>query len=235
MLRAMAADAGVSYVETLTGFKWIARAAQGRSERLLFGYEEALGYAVCDEVRDKDGISAAALLVQLVAELRAGGSSLSERLDDLARHHDVYATGQLTVRFPSAEAAAGPAAATRRLREHLPSDLAGRPVTSVTDYLATPARGPAAESGVAGDCIPASAGMTMGGTSHAAQPATDMLVFGLGGGDRVIVRPSGTEPKLKIYLETTEEVRGGDLATARRHAHDRLGRIAEAVRPLVTA
>ena len=77
--------------------------------------------------------------------------------------------------------------------------------------------------------------MTMGGTSHAAQPATDMLVFGLGGGDRVIVRPSGTEPKLKIYIETTEEVRGGDLATARRHAHDRLGRIAEAVRPLVTA
>ena len=235
MLRAMAADAGVSYAETLTGFKWIARAAQGRPERLLFGYEEALGYAVCDEVRDKDGISAAALLVQLVAELRAGGSSLSARLDDLARHHDVYATGQLTVRFPSAEAAAGPAAATRRLREHLPSDLAGRPVTSVTDYLATPARGPAAESGVAGDCIPASAGMTMGGTSHAAQPATDMLVFGLGGGDRVIVRPSGTEPKLKIYIETTEEVRGGDLATARRHAHDRLGRIAEAVRPLVTA
>ena len=236
MLQAMAADAGVSYAETLTGFKWIARAAQGRSERLLFGYEEALGYAVCDAVRDKDGISAAALLVQLVAELRVGGSSLRERLDDLARRYGVYATGQLTVRFPSADAAAaGPAAATGRLRQHLPSDLAGRPVTSVTDYLATPARGPAARSAVAGEWIPASAGMTVGGTSHATQPATDMLVFGLGGGDRVIVRPSGTEPKLKIYIETTEDVRGGDLGAARRRAHDRLGRISAAVRPLVTA
>ncbi len=235
MLRAMAADAGVAYAETLTGFKWIARAAHGRAERLLFGYEEALGYAACDEVRDKDGISAAALLVQLVAELRAGGSSLSERLDDLARQYGVYATGQLTVRFPSADAAVGPAAATGRLRQHLPSDLAGRPVTSVTDYLATPARGPAARSGVAGEWIPASAGMTVGGTPDATQPATDMLVFGLGSGDRVIVRPSGTEPKLKAYIETVERVGGGDLATARRRAHDRLGRIAEAVRPLVTA
>ena len=243
MLRAMAADAGVAYAETLTGFKWIARAGQGRAERLLFGYEEALGYAACDEVRDKDGISAAALAVQLAAALRAGGSSLAERLDALARHHGVYATGQLTVRFPAGEAAAGPAAATERLRAHLPAAIAGQPVTSVTDYLAAPARGPAAESGVAGEWIPApdrvrdrlSAGMTMGGTLRATQPlpATDMLVFGLGGDDRVIVRPSGTEPKLKIYIETTEEVRGGDLGAARRRAHDRLDRISEAMRPLV--
>ena len=235
MLRAMAADAGVAYAETLTGFKWIARAAQGRAERLLFGYEEALGYAACDEVRDKDGISAAALAVQLAAALRAGGSSLAERLDALARHHGVYATGQLTVRFPAGEAAAGPAAATERLRAHLPAAIAGQPVTSVTDYLVAPARGPPAESGVAGESIPASAGMTVGGTLHAPQPlpATDMLVFGLGGDDRVIVRPSGTEPKLKIYIETTEEVRGGDLGAARRRAQDRLGRISEAMRPLV--
>ena len=256
MLRAMAADAGVAYAETLTGFKWIARAAQGRAERLLFGYEEALGYAACDEVRDKDGISAAALAVQLATALRAGGSSLAERLDDLARHHGVYATGQLTVRFAAAEAAAGPAAATDRLRADLPAEIAREPVTSVTDYLAAPARGPAAESGVAGEWIPASAGMTKrragmterragmtkrragmtkSGPPHAPQPlpATDMLVFGLGGDDRVIVRPSGTEPKLKVYIETTEEVRGGDLGAARRRAQDRLGRISEAMRTLV--
>ena len=203
LLRAIAAEAGVACVETLTGFKWIARAADGRPERLLFGYEEALGYAVCDAVRDKDGISAAALAVQLAGELQAEGSSLLERLDDLHRRHGVHATGQVTLRIPPAEAVA----ATRRLGVHPPAEIAGHPVVEVVDY-SEPA-GPL--------------------------PPTDMLAFGLAGGDRVIVRPSGTEPKLKIYIETVQGVSGGDLAAARRHAQDRLGRIAEAVRPLVTA
>ena len=203
LLGSMAADAGVAHAETLTGFKWIARAADGRPERLLFGYEEALGYAVCDAVRDKDGISAAALAVQLAGELQAEGSSLLERLDDLHRRHGVHATGQVTLRIPPAEAVA----ATRRLGVHPPAEIAGHPVVEVVDY-SEPA-GPL--------------------------PPTDMLAFGLAGGDRVIVRPSGTEPKLKIYIETVQGVSGGDLAAARRHAQDRLGRIAEAVRPLVTA
>ena len=207
MLRAMAAEAGVGYAETLTGFKWIARAADGRPERLLFGYEEALGYAVCDAVRDKDGISAAGLAVHMAAELLAAGSSLLERLDELHRRHGVHATGQVTVRFPSTEAAAGPAAGTNRLREDPPKEIAGLTVLSTVDYRAGSGK----------------------------LPATDMLAFGLGGGDRVIVRPSGTEPKLKVYIETVEAVRGGDLSAARRDAHDRLGRIAEAVRTLVTA
>ena len=85
LLGALAAEAGAACVETLPGFKWIARAADGRPERLLFGYEEALGYAVSDAVRDKDGISAAALAVQLAGELRAAGSSLLERLAELHR------------------------------------------------------------------------------------------------------------------------------------------------------
>ena len=207
MLQAMAADAGVSYAETLTGFKWIARAADGRSERLLFGYEEALGYAVCDAVRDKDGISAAALAVLLAGELHAEGSSLIGRLDELHCRHGVHATGQVTVRFPPTEAAAGPSAATGRLRAHPPGEIAGLAVLSVTDYQDR-------------------SGML---------PATDMLAFELEGGDRVIARPSGTEPKLKAYIETVEAVHAGDLGAARRRAHDRLGRISEAVRPLVTA
>ena len=207
MLQAMAADAGVSYAETLTGFKWIARAADGRSERLLFGYEEALGYAVCDAVRDKDGISAAALAVLLAGELHVEGSSLIGRLDELHCRHGVHATGQVTVRFPPTEAAAGPSAATGRLRAHPPGEIAGLAVLSVTDYQDR-------------------SGML---------PATDMLAFELEGGDRVIARPSGTEPKLKAYIETVEAVHAGDLGAARRRAHDRLGRISEAVRPLVTA
>jgi len=206
LLRAIAAEAGAACGETLTGFKWIGRAADGRPERLLFGYEEALGYAVSDAVRDKDGISAAALAVQLATELRAAGSSLLERLDDLHRRHGVHATGQVTLRFPPAEAAAGPAAATSRLRANPPAEIAGHPVAEVVDY-----------SGPAGPL-----------------PPTDMLAFRLAGGDRVIVRPSGTEPKLQIYVETVQGVSRDDLAAARRHAQERLGRIAEAVRPLVT-
>ncbi|MDE0653080.1 MAG: phospho-sugar mutase [bacterium] len=202
LLGSMAAEAGVAHAETLTGFKWIARAADGRPERLLLGYEEALGYAVCDTVRDKDGISAAALAVQLAGELQAAGSSLPERLDDLHRRHGVHVTGQVTLRIPPAEAAV----ATGRLRANPPAELAGHPVSDVLDY-----------SGPAGPL-----------------PPTDMLAFRLAGGDRVIVRPSGTEPKLKVYIETIEGAPGGDLAAARRQAQDRLGRIAEAVRPLVT-
>ena len=203
LLGSMAADAGVAHAETLTGFKWIARAADGRPERLLFGYEEALGYAVCDSVRDKDGISAAAVAVQLAGELRAEGSTLLERLDDLHRRHGVHATGQVTLRIPPGEAAA----VTGRLRAHPPAEIAGLPVAELVDY-AEPA-GPL--------------------------PPTDMLAFGLARGDRVIVRPSGTEPKLKVYIETVQGVLGGDLAAARRQAENRLDRIAGAVRPLVTA
>ena len=215
MLRAMASAAGVAYAETLTGFKWIARAADGRPERLLFGYEEALGYAVCDAVRDKDGISAAALAVQLAGELRAAGSSLLERLDELHRRHGVHATGQVTVRFPPAEAAAGPAAATGRLRAHPPAEIAGQRVLSVTDYAARP-------SGTGSEPEP-----------DGQLPPTDMLAFALEGSDRVIVRPSGTEPKLKVYIETVEPVRDGDLAAARAVADRRLRTISEAMQQLM--
>ena len=207
LLGAIAAEAGVACVETLTGFKWIARAADGRPESLLFGYEEALGYAVSDAVRDKDGISAAALAVQLAADLRAADSSLPERLDELHRRHGVHATGQVTLRFPPAEAAAGPAAATSRLRADPPAEIAGHPVTAVTDY-----------SEVGGPL-----------------PPTDMLAFSLGGADRVIVRPSGTEPKLKVYIETVEQLVTGDLEAASQRARARLGQIAEAMQLLVAS
>ncbi|MCY3952016.1 MAG: phospho-sugar mutase [bacterium] len=244
LLESMAADAGVAHAETLTGFKWIARAADGRPERLLFGYEEALGYAVCDAVRDKDGISAAALAVQLAGELRAAGSSLLERLDDLHRRHGVHATGQVTVRFPPAQAAAGPAEITARLREEPPAEIAGRLVASLIDYMApsvTAASEPPAASGRRDEWIPASAGMTNEQTSNEqtsgpsrALPPTDMLAFGLTGGDRVIVRPSGTEPKLKVYIETVEAATGDDLAAARRRAESRRDLLAEGVRALIS-
>ena len=159
MLRAMAERNGVGYAETLTGFKWISRAAPD----LVFGYEEALGYAVAPElVRDKDGISAALLVAELVAALKTQGSSLLQRLDELAQEYGRYATDQASVRVDDLSVIADTMA---RLRANPPTTLLGEAVT-VTDLL----------------------------------PDADVVRLAWTGG-RVVVRPSGTEPKLKVYLE----------------------------------
>jgi phosphomannomutase len=162
MLRALTAARGASYAETLTGFKWISRAAPD----LCYGYEEALGYAVAPGiVRDKDGISAALLVAELAATLKADGSSLTARLDALAAEFGRYATDQVSVRVEDLTVIAD---TMRRLRADPPATLLGRDVT-VADLL----------------------------------PDADVLRFTFAGG-RVVVRPSGTEPKLKAYLEVVE-------------------------------
>ena len=98
LLGRMAAAAGAGFAETLTGFKWIMRAADAEpGRRFRFGYEEALGYAVTDLVRDKDGMSAAVALADAAAEARHEGGSLATRLDDLARRFGLFATGQFSV------------------------------------------------------------------------------------------------------------------------------------------
>jgi phosphomannomutase len=182
MLRAVAARYGVPYAETLTGFKWIARAA----DDLVYGYEEALGYAVAPSlVRDKDGISAGLLMAELAASLRARGSSLLERLDALAAEHGVYATAPLTVRVTDPRVIAD---AMARLRADAPASLLGRPVPL-------------------------------------AEPAPDVVVL-RGEGVRAVVRPSGTEPKLKAYLEAVVPVTGPDgVPAARAEASDLLERL----------
>lgn len=161
MLQSMASRHGVGYAETLTGFKWISRAAQD----LVFGYEEALGYAVApDLVRDKDGVSAALLVTELAASLKASGSSLALRLEDLAAEYGRHATDQLSIRVDDVSIIAK---AMARLRTCPPAAFLGVPVT-MTDLLP--------EAGV------------------------DVVRLTFAGG-RVVVRPSGTEPKLKAYLE----------------------------------
>ena len=105
MLSALAKWAGVSYVETLTGFKWIARAARLRPHhRLLFGYEEALGYAVSDAVADKDGLSAAVVVADMAARAKHEGRSLLDRLDELAAMLGVHATAQWSLRLTGSDA-----------------------------------------------------------------------------------------------------------------------------------
>lgn len=170
LLHALAAAHGVPFAETPTGFKWIIRAGQP-GQPLVFGYEEALGYAVApDVVRDKDGISAALAVALLAAELAASGRTLLDRLDELAREHGLFATGQLSVRVEDLSLISG---AMARLRAHPPATLLGRPVTA-TDL------------------------------AHEDPPVDAVRL--LGDGVRVVVRPSGTEPKLKAYLETVVPV-----------------------------
>ena len=171
LLGKMAAAAGQRHEETLTGFKWIARA-----EGLAFGYEEALGYC-CDpeHVRDKDGVSALVLVCELAARARADGRTLVDILDDIAREHGLHATDQLSVRF---EDLADIPATMDRLRSAPPTTLGGLDVERVEDLS----------------------------EGSAQLPPTDGLRYSLAEGARVIVRPSGTEPKVKCYLEVVVPV-----------------------------
>jgi phosphomannomutase len=162
---------------TLTGFKWLTKV-----DALGYAYEEALGYCVApDLVLDKDGISAALLVCHLAAAARARGASLADRLDELARAHGLYATGQLSVRVDDVTEIAD---AMARLRAEPPRRLGGLDVEQVED-LAT------------------------GSVETTGLPPTDGLRLTLAEHGRVVVRPSGTEPKLKAYLEVVIGVGDG--------------------------
>ena len=178
---------GARHVETLTGFKWLSRVPD-----LVYAYEEALGYCVApDVVRDKDGISAALLVAELAAGLKAKGRGLADALDDLALRHGVHATDQFSVRVADI---AQTTAMVDRLRKDPPATLGGQEVTSVDDL----------SLGVDG------------------LPPTEGLRYRTAAGGRVIVRPSGTEPKLKCYLEVVVTTEGG-LPRAKATAKKLLG------------
>lgn len=186
---AIARAAGVKHLETLTGFKWIARV-----DNLTFGYEEALGYCVDHaQVRDKDGISAALVMAAYAQELKDAGSSLPELLDQISAEHGVYATDQLSVRVDDLPQIP---AMMKRLRATPPAQLSGSPVTSVEDLTE--------------------------GTETL--PPTDGMRYYTEDNSRVIVRPSGTEPKLKCYIEVVVPVTG-DVAEARSTAALKLASI----------
>ncbi len=193
LLARIAASAQVPYEETLTGFKWLARAPG-----LRFAYEEALGYCVDPAgVRDKDGITAALLIAELAAELKQHGRTLTDLLDDIALEYGLHATDQLSVRVEDLSLIAE---AMGRLRAQPPRRLAGLPVTAAEDLRE--------------------------GTETL--PPTDGLRYRLGDGEaRVVVRPSGTEPKLKCYLEAVVPVAAAPaLPEARTRAREILDALA---------
>jgi phosphomannomutase len=182
LVAALARARGARVERTLTGFKWLWTAAlaleRAGAGRFACGSEEALGYSVTPAVRDKDGLSAAVLLALEASRCRERGQTLLDRFHELCREHGLWVSAQRTV--PLAESA-GVAGALDRLAAAPPKTLGGLAVASVVDYREHASERPA----------------WLG--------ATPMVELTLTSG-RVLVRPSGTEPKLKVYVDLSAAV-----------------------------
>jgi phosphomannomutase len=197
MLESIAAAHGARCERVLTGFKWVwtaALALEAQSYRYCFGYEEALGYSFGRAVRDKDGISAALAFAELAAEARAAGLSVLDKLHALYRQHGLWVSVQHNVVLKGSAGAARILRAMQRAVGAPPSSLAGQQVTAVRDW-----RVPAAGA-------PSWRGPTL------------LVELSLAGGGRVSLRPSGTEPKLKIYVDLRAESPDSGSLSAREEA-----------------
>lgn len=186
----VAAARGARFETTLTGFKWIMNAAldieaAGRAA-LAFGFEEALGHAVGGLAYDKDGLSAALFMADLASECRKRGETVLDRLEALYRRFGMWVSVQRSIRRPGSAGASEITAAIRGLSAEPPDRLGGVAVVGMTDYREGAGRRP----------------RWLG--------ATSLIELRLQDETRVLVRPSGTEPKLKMYVDSTRPVAGFD-------------------------
>jgi len=192
MLGVIASDLGVRYAETLTGFKWIAnRAMQIEAEtgaRFVAGYEEALGYTMGTIVRDKDGVSAAAVFAELVAWYRAQGKTVLEQLEWLYRKYGLFLSKQASLWHRGAGGAERIEGIMAGLRANPPEQIGNLRVEAVRDYRTGLRR------------------LAHGAVTRIDMPSSNVLAFDLEGGNRAVARPSGTEPKIKFYFDVREPV-----------------------------
>ena len=200
---AVAESYGVEMRNVLTGFKWIGDQiagleAAGEVDRFIFGFEESYGYLAGPYVRDKDAIIGSMLICEMAAYYRSIGSSIKERLEEIYAKFGRYLNKVDSFEFPGLSGMDKMAGIMASLRENPPAELGGYKVVKVTDYKKTE------ETGL---------------------PAANVLVYGLEGGATAIVRPSGTEPKIKTYFTTL----GKDLAEA--EAQKKV--LAEAFKPIL--
>lgn len=206
LLQKQAAAAGVAYAQTLTGFKWIANAAMNHDGRFLFGFEEAIGYSVGEVVRDKDGVSAALVLCDVLARAKANGRSGWDLLADIYAQHGVHRSVQHSIRMPGAAGAAQIAGIMHGLRAKPPKAIAGQAVSAVLDFA----------------------------TDDTGLPPTNLLRFTCADGARVLARPSGTEPKIKFYFEVVGPL-GASLEDGESAADARLTRLCDDFMHMVRA
>jgi phosphomannomutase len=210
LLRYLAASYGADYRETLTGFKWIGNAAIDWKAQtggfFVMGYEEALGYSVGELVRDKDGVSAALLVAELAAWNKARGKTLLGHLDEVYRKVGLFVTEQVSLTRPGADGLASIRAAMVAFRGAPPAAIAGQAISEIVDLS-----------------------LGKGGL-----PRSDVLVYKTASGQRVIMRPSGTEPKLKSYYEVRVEVGAGEsLASAYERGRAELSALRDAHQALL--
>ena len=177
MVDALAAEYGFELRRCLTGFKYIGDiitelSDAGQVDRFIFGFEESYGYLSGDHVRDKDAVNASLLICQMAQDYKLRGMNLAQAMRALYEKHGWWLNRTVSVSFPGAAGAETMRGIMAKLREQAPSELAGRAVAAVVDY----------EGGVNG------------------LPSANVVEFDVEGGNKVIVRPSGTEPKIKLYV-----------------------------------
>ena len=199
---AVAANYGVELRSVLTGFKWIGDQiagleAAGEVDRFIFGFEESYGYLAGPYVRDKDAVIGSMLICEMAAYYRSIGSSIKQRLEEIYAKYGRYLNKVDSFEFPGLSGMDKMAGIMNQLRENPPAEIGGYTVVKVTDYKK-----------------PEETGL----------PAANVLIYGLEGGATVVVRPSGTEPKIKTYFTTL----GKDLA----EAEAQKVKLADALKPL---
>lgn len=177
MVDALAQEYGFELRRCLTGFKYIGDIITGLSDagevdRYIFGFEESYGYLAGDHVRDKDAVSTSLLICQMAQYYKLQGKNLVQAMRELYEKHGFYHNRTISLSYPGAEGAAKMAGIMASLRAEAPSQIAGMKVEATLDY-ATRVHG---------------------------LPAADVIEFDLEGGNKAIVRPSGTEPKIKLYI-----------------------------------
>lgn len=177
MVDALAAEYGFELRRCLTGFKYIGDiitelSDAGQVDRFIFGFEESYGYLSGDHVRDKDAVNASLLICQMAQDYKLRGMNLAQAMRALYEKHGWWLNRTASVSFPGAAGAETMRGIMAKLREQAPSELADRAVEAVVDY----------EGGVNG------------------LPSANVVEFDVEGGNKVIVRPSGTEPKIKLYV-----------------------------------
>ncbi len=182
----IAKEAEVEHSQTLTGFKWIiSEAYRDPTKKSVFSYEEALGYAVCDSVRDKDGISAALLFIEMAEDLARKNLTILDQINNLSLKHGLHVSRSQALRISDQGSFSQINFAARLLDQKPPESLGGLHIQEFCDY----------------DQAASTAGLLL--------PQSNMVRLILETGIRILIRPSGTEPVVKVYLEKIVKVEEG--------------------------